>query len=76
MKKTNYAKIFDEVFHYEEFDLPVKRTVEVKMEHEGMTLAVQLSEEEAKELVVKVASRLSQSDIIDCLHDALKNSNE
>lgn len=75
MKETNYAHAF-ETFYIESFDLPTKKTVEVKFEHEGMSVAVQLTEDEAKELVVKIASQLSQSDIIDCLHDALKNSRE
>ena len=76
MKETNFGRALKDVFYFETFDLPMSKTVEVKFEHEGMSVAVQLTEDEAKELLVKIASQLSQSDIIDCLHDALKNSKE
>ena len=72
-------KIIERVFgidgwHEYEIELEPEKTYRVNIKEGRADITVDLNMEEAKKLVIDLASQLDESTIIDCLHDALKNA--
>ena len=72
-------KIIERVFgidgwHEYEIEPEPEKTYRVNIKEGRADITVDLNMEEAKKLVIDLASQLDESTIIDCLHDALKNA--
>lgn len=70
-------RIIDETFghwHEDDFMPEPERTFRVEISGSYSKYSADLNFENAKELVVALASQFTQDEIIDCLHDALKNA--
>lgn len=80
MKKTNLSyinKLIDETFGlewHEDFTPEPERTFRVEISGSNSKYSADLNFENARELVVALASQFTRDEIIDCLHDALKNA--
>ena len=59
-------------WHDYEIEPEPEKTYRVNIKEGRADITVDLNEEEAKKLVIDIASQLDESTIIDCLHDALK----
>lgn len=71
-------RIIDEVFgldwHEDDSAPEPERTFRVEISGSHSKYSADLNFEEAKTLVVALASQFTRDEIIDCLHDALKNA--
>ena len=72
-------KLIEKVFgidDWHEYDAEPEKTYRVNIKEGRADITVDLNMEEAKKLVIDLASQLDGDTLIDCFHDALKNSQD
>ena len=75
LSKKIIESVFDiDGWHEYEFIPEPEKTYRVNIKEGRTDITVDLNMEEAKKLVIDLASQFDESTVIDCLHDALKNA--
>ena len=55
-----------------EFDLPVKKVINLEVQHDGITVGINLTESEALEVIKKLAKHLDVKDVLTAVTKAVK----